>query len=130
MSYFKRSNDIQFVENNIYIASYIFRKIFNFVSSGESTIPLYVESSSKYNVKILYYEHKQGLAQGEKEAMEKLKVAIENLLIDEEIVSRISEYNDLINKLNKDEQISKTHTVIRVSYSDSWRSCTRWLSCL
>lgn len=76
MSYFKRSNDIQFVENNIYIASYIFRKIFNFVSSGESTIPLYVESSSKYNVKILYYEHKQGLAQGEKEAMAKLKVAI------------------------------------------------------
>jgi hypothetical protein len=39
--------------------------------------------------------------------MEKLKVAIENLLIDEEIVSRISEYNDLMDKLNKDEQISK-----------------------
>ena len=76
MSYFKRSNDIQFVENNIYIASYIFRKIFDFVSSGESTIPLYVESSSKYHVKILSYEHKQGLAQGEKEAMEKVKVAI------------------------------------------------------
>lgn len=47
MSYFKRSNDIQFVENNIYIASYIFRIIFDFVSSGESTIPLYVESSLK-----------------------------------------------------------------------------------
>lgn len=45
--------------------------------------------------------------------MEKLKVAIENLLIDEEIVSRISEYNDLMDKLNKDEQISKMHTVIR-----------------
>lgn len=43
--------------------------------------------------------------------MEKLKVAIENLLIDEEIVSRISEYNDLMDKLNKDEQISKMHTV-------------------
>ena len=43
----KRSNDIQFTENNIYIASYIFRIIFDFVSSGESTIPLYVESSLK-----------------------------------------------------------------------------------
>jgi hypothetical protein len=62
--------------------------------------------------------------------MEKLKVAMENLLIDEEIVSRISEYNDLMDKLNKDEQISKMHTVIRISYSDSWRSCTWWLSCL
>lgn len=57
--------------------------------------------------------------------MEKLKVAIENLLIDEEIVSRISEYNDLMDKLNKDEQISKMHCYQRVSYSDSWRSCTR-----
>ena len=107
----ERSNDTQFTENNIYIASYIFRKIFDSVSTGKTTIPLYIESSSKN--KILWYEHAQGLAQGEEEAMEKLKGAIENLLIDKEIISRIKEYNDLMDKLNNDEQISKMHIVIR-----------------
>ena len=109
----KRSNDIQFTENNIYIDSYVFRKIFDFVSSGRSRIPLYIESSSKNNVKILWYEHTQGLAQGEEEAMEKLKETIENLLTDEEIISGIKEYNDLMDKLNNDEQINYMHIVIR-----------------
>jgi superoxide dismutase len=109
----KRSNDIQFTENNIYIDSYVFRKIFDFVSSGESKINLYIEPGSTKNVEILWYEHAQGLGQGEEEAMGKLKEAIENLLTDEEIISRIKEYNHLMDKLNNDEQISKMHIVIR-----------------
>lgn len=109
----KRSNDIQFTENNIYIDSYVFRKIFHSVSSGESKINLYIEPGSTENVEILWYEHARGLAQGEEEAMQKLKETIENLLTDEEIISGIKEYNDLMDKLNNDEQINYMHIVIR-----------------
>jgi acetoacetate decarboxylase len=83
------------------------------VSSAETAIPLYIQPNSKNNVKMLYYEHTQGLAQGEEEAIQKLKGAIEDLLIDKEIISRIKEYNDLMDQLNNDEQIKYMHTIIR-----------------
>jgi hypothetical protein len=45
--------------------------------------------------------------------MEKLKEAIKGLLIDEEIISRITEYNNLLNQLRIDEQINHMKSVIR-----------------
>jgi hypothetical protein len=80
--------------------------------------------------KRLLYENNTVIGQGEELLMKNLKLAIEQLVIDSEIISRVTEYGVLMNQLTNDEQIKYMNTVIRVSYSDSWRSCTRWLSCL
>ena len=45
--------------------------------------------------------------------MEKLKETINGLLKDEEIISRINEYNNLMNQLENNEQIKHMKSIIR-----------------
>ena len=63
--------------------------------------------------KMLWYEGTKGFARGEQETMGQLKGAIEGLLHDEEIISRISEYNNLVNQLENDKQIKHVKSFIR-----------------
>jgi hypothetical protein len=83
----KMSNDKELEGNNIYGGKFIFNKIFDYVSSGKSTMNLKIKPDVESNVKMLWYEGTKGFARGEQETMEKLKGAIEGLLTDSEIVA-------------------------------------------
>jgi hypothetical protein len=107
------SNDIELEGNNIYGGEFIFDKIFDYVSSGKSTMNLNVKPDVDKSVKMLWYEGTKGFARGAQESMEKLKEAIEGLLVDEEIISRINEYNNLMSQLENDERITHMKSIIR-----------------
>lgn len=78
----KISNDIQLEGNNIYGGEFIFNKIFDYVSSGKSTMNLYIKPDIESNVKMLWYEGVKGFARGEELSINNLKRAIEELLSD------------------------------------------------
>jgi hypothetical protein len=105
------SDDEELRGNNIYGDKFIFYKIFDYVSRGKSTMNLNIKPD--IGNKMLWYEGTKGFARGTQETMEKLKGAIQGLLQDEEIISRINEYNNLINQLKNDEQIKHMKSVIR-----------------
>jgi hypothetical protein len=48
--------------------------------------------------------------------MKNLKQAIEELVIDQEIIARIAEYETLLNKLNNDEQRKQISFAVVVSF--------------
>jgi hypothetical protein len=105
------SDDKELRGNNIYGGKFIFYKIFDYVSSSKSTMNLNIKPDIEN--KMLWYEGTKGFARGPQETMEKLKEAIEGLLKDEEIISRVNEYDNLINQLENDEQIKHMKSVIR-----------------
>jgi hypothetical protein len=78
----KRSNDVELRENNIYIAPFIFDKIFDTISAGESSLPLTVENIYNNNINQLVYQSKTIIGQGEQAVINNLKDAVEELVID------------------------------------------------
>jgi hypothetical protein len=118
------SNDVELTKNNIYLEKYIFQIIFDAINRQESTLTLSIQGNR------LLYENAKVLGQGDELSMNNLKLAIEELLVDKEIIARIAEYKNLINQLDNDEQINHLKSVVRVSYSYSWRTSVRGISLL
>jgi hypothetical protein len=112
----KGSNDVELTQNNIYIEHYIFSKIFDKVSAGESTLILSVEDNYNNNVSRLLYQNTLTLGKGEKAVMNKLKEAVEELVIDDTVKTRIRDYNHLHNQLINDEERTTLMKKIQTLY--------------
>jgi hypothetical protein len=91
----KRTRRLDLEENNIYIESFIFKLIFGKISNKESTIILKIVPSSQFsNSGVLMYKELFALAQGESFDMDRLKTAIEQLVMDNDIEKKVDEYTD------------------------------------
>jgi hypothetical protein len=112
----KGSNDVELTQNNIYIERYIFNTIFNTVSTGESTLSLSVENKYNNNTHQLVYQNAIIIGQGERGVMNKLKEALEKLVIDNTIKTGIRDYNELHNQLINDEEITTLRKKIQTLY--------------
>jgi hypothetical protein len=59
------------------------------------------------------YEHRTTIAIGDVVDLNKLKQAIDALLVDRDLRDRVAEYKDLHHELSNDELIRQLHMVIR-----------------
>jgi hypothetical protein len=110
-----RSQDV--TENDIYWDRYIFGIIFDTVQRQEAKLALSIKPTSKDNIKQLFYEGGTIITQGEESPMIELKRTVENLIIDESIMNRFKEYQELRDKLQNDPQIEKLRVIFREMHS-------------
>ncbi len=103
----KRSKDTSLTENNIYLPVFVFKEIFDTVCAGESIIPLSIRMKDNDTSQLWYGNDKVALGQGEKLMVEKLKKAIEGLVLDNDIKKRVVEYSEAYNQLVYDEKINE-----------------------
>ena len=100
-------------ENKIYLDTYIFGIIFDTVTRREAALTLDIKPKYKSDINQLLYECGTIIAQGEHAVMINLKRALDELICDESVKSRIIEYGELRTKLQNDPQIEKLRVVVR-----------------
>ncbi len=84
---------------------YIFGIIFDTVTRQEAGLTLDIGPKYTSDIKQLLYENVTTVAQGEHALMINLKPALEELISDESVKSRIKEHGELRSKLQNDPQI-------------------------
>jgi hypothetical protein len=101
-----RRSDLE--ENNIYIESNIFKLIFGKIFNKEPTIILKIVPSFHFsNSDVLMHRELLALAQGESSDMDRLKTAIEQLVMDNDIKKKVDEYTDYEKQLTNYERINE-----------------------
>jgi hypothetical protein len=109
----KGIHDVTLTQNNIYLNKYVFSIIFDTVKRQETKLTLSVKPAFRNNIQQLIYDGGTVIAQGTEEDMFSLKKTLEELISDELIKQRISEYEVLANRLKNDPKIQSLHAIAR-----------------
>lgn len=99
----KRSQDVQLTQKDIYIGTNVFKTIFQTVFRSERSLRLIIQRTTKENISQLSNSGLYALAQGEDVVIEKLKVVVEDLVLDKDIEERIQSYHVLYKQLSNTE---------------------------
>jgi hypothetical protein len=108
----RRTDKESLRENNIFLASYVFNLIFEKVSSEKSETKLFVERTSDSNIHRLT-DNARVFGQGSLQEMTNLKKAIEELILDSKIRSRVREYHNLYTLLTNDKHIGELLEIVQ-----------------
>ena len=109
----KGIHDVTLTQNNIYLNKYVFSIIFDTVQRQETKLTLSVKPAFRNNIQQLIYDGGTVIAQGNRRRHVQFKKRLEELISDELIKRRISEYEVLANKLKNDRKIENLHVIAR-----------------